>query len=461
MIDGLEISEIKYSKIFFENRCDSEFFSKDNLHNEKLLDKLKSIKVDDFAYVTDGIHESIDFDANSRINLISAKAPKKNYFDLRGTGFISKHQHKQNSRTQLCNNDVIVSTVGTIGNCAVVNEDILPANSDRHVGIIRIYKDSIIKPRYLSSFILSKYGQYQTKRFTTGNVQPNLFIYKLKDIKVPVISHAWQETIESLIFQAERSLRSSKESYLVAEKFLKERLDMKQSSNEPVSIKSLSESFNSSGRLDAEYYQSKYEQIEDAIKKIPHATLNLLGDIESGEFISETLYGKEGYSYIRGTDITSHCIDLENATKVNTTINGLSIIEKGDLAFAMIGSVGNVSINRGETSIVSNNLGTIKPYNKQLANYLLVYLLSDIGQALFEKYQTRTAQPKIKKEDVGKFLVPLLPGEEIEFISDKAEESFRLEEKSKELLDIAVKAVEMAIETDEEIAIAWLKGQGV
>lgn len=447
--------------MFFENRLDSEYFLKNILIKDAMLDKLNSIKIGSFSYVTDGIHESIEFDEKSNINLISAKAPKKNYFDLSGTGFISRNQNEQNPRTQLQHNDIIISTVGTIGNCAVVNEEVLPSNSDRHVGIVRLNSGCIIKPRYLSTFILSKFGQYQTKRFTTGNVQPNLFIYKIKDIKVPIISDLWQNKIERIVLQAEELLKESKKCYKLAEKLLMDKLNIKIYSTNLVSIKTLSDSFYISGRLDAEYYQPKYEQIEDAIKKIPHATLNLLGDIKSGEFISETLYGKEGYSYIRGTDITSHCIDLENATKVNTTINGLSIIEKGDLAFAMIGSVGNVSINRGETSIVSNNLGTIKPYNKQLANYLLVYLLSDIGQTLFEKYQTRTAQPKIKKEDVGKFLVPLLPGEEIEFISDKAEESFRLEEKSKELLDIAVKAVEMAIETDEEIAIAWLKGQGV
>ena len=458
-MDGLEISEIKFSEMFFENRLDSEYFLKDILIKDEILDKLASITIGSFSYVTDGIHESIEFDDKSNVNLISAKAPKKNYFDLSGTGFISKSQNEQNPRTQLKYNDIIVSTVGTIGNCAVVNEEVLPANSDRHVGIVRLNNDSVVKPRYLSTFILSKYGQYQTKRFTTGNVQPNLFIYKIKDIKVPVISNLWQDKIEGLVLQAEELLKDSKKCYKLAEKLLMDELNIKIYSTDLVSIKTLAESFKHSGRLDAEYYQPKYEQIETAIKNIKHTYLDVICDVETGEFISETLYGQEGFSYIRGTDITSHCIDVENATKVNTTINGLNVIENGDAAFAMIGSVGNVSINRGTTAIVSNNLGTIKPHDKKLSNYLLVYLLSDIGQALFEKYQTRTAQPKIKKEDVGKFLVPLLSDEEIEFISNKAEESFRLKEKSKELLDIAVKAVEMAIETDEESALLWLEIQ--
>lgn len=77
--------------------------------------------------------------------------------------YISEKAHKQNPRTALKENDIIISTVGTIGNCAVVNRSVLPANSDRHIGIIRI-KDNIFKPRYISTFLLSKYGTFQTLR---------------------------------------------------------------------------------------------------------------------------------------------------------------------------------------------------------------------------------------------------------------------------------------------------------
>ena len=139
----------------------------------------------------------------------------------------------------------------------------------------------------------------------------------------------------------------------------------------------------------------------------------------------------------------------------------MKVIETDELAFAMIGSVGNVSINRGMTAIVSNNLGIIKPHDKIYSNYLLVYLLSDIGQSLFKKYQTRTAQPKIKKEDVGNFLIPILTDQDIEVISIKVKESLELKEKSKEILNFAIQAVEKLIETNEEIALSWLKSKNI
>ena len=44
-------------------------------------------------------------------------------------------------------------------------------------------------------------------------------------------------------------------------------------------------------------------------------------------------------------------------------------------------------------------------------------------------------------------------------IAEKVCQSFRTREKSKKLLDYAIKAVEMAIELDEDSALLWLELQ--
>ncbi len=49
------------------------------------------------------------------------------------------------------------------------------------------------------------------------------------------------------------------------------------------SIKHLSD-FASSGRLDAEYYLSKYDEIENAIKVLSHKTLDEVADIQDSNF---------------------------------------------------------------------------------------------------------------------------------------------------------------------------------
>ena len=79
MLEGLEVSEISISELLSDNevfRNDAEYFSKESLN---LLSKIKKIgysKIEDFSFVTDGIHTAIDYSNDSNVNLISAKVKK-------------------------------------------------------------------------------------------------------------------------------------------------------------------------------------------------------------------------------------------------------------------------------------------------------------------------------------------------------------------------------------------------
>jgi len=459
-MDGLEISEIKFSEMFFENRLDSEYFLKDILIKDAILDKLASITIGSFSYVTDGIHESIEFDDKSNVNLISAKAPKKNYFDLSGTGFISKSQNEQNPRTQLKYNDIIVSTVGTIGNCAVVNEEVLPANSDRHVGIVRLNSDSVVKPRYLSTFILSKYGQYQTKRFTTGNVQPNLFIYKIKDIKVPVISNLWQDKIEGLVLQAEELLKDSKKCYKLAEKLLMDKLNIKIYSTDLVSIKTLAESLKSSGRLDAEYYQPKYEEYEKIITQNKGGYTYVKKEFDMVSEKCSRLLKEYPYVEIGDIDVgngiaTSNIIlteELPDNAKIMTKANDV-------LVSTVRPNRGAVAILEQDNLLVSGAFTVLREKGNCPKEVLQVLLRSEMYRDWMLRYNVGTSYPVIKDDDILNLPIPILDEELKKEIVNNVQESSKLRKKAKKLLDIAVQAVEMAIETDEQTALAWIKAQ--
>src|SRR3972149_4176147 len=172
-------SIIKKPQLEGATRLDSEFYQPEYLALMDSLNKKPTVQLNSIAFVTDGIHASIDYDNKSNIRCLSAQYVQDNYFDLSANTFISESQHKINLRTSLKAGDVIISSVGSIGNCAVVTKDILPANADRHVAIIRL-SEGDISSFYLSVFFNSKYGRFQTIREATGNVQLNLFIDKIK-----------------------------------------------------------------------------------------------------------------------------------------------------------------------------------------------------------------------------------------------------------------------------------------
>ncbi|MBQ7704199.1 MAG: N-6 DNA methylase [Selenomonadaceae bacterium] len=459
LLEELECTEIFLSELYADNdehRIDSEFILKNYLQLEKILTANKFYRIKDFAAVTDGIHESIIFDDDSNINLISAKAPKENRFDLSATGFISKIQHKENPRTALKENDVIISTVGTIGNCAVVNEKILPANSDRHVGIVRIQKD--FYPRYLSTFILSKFGRYQTKRSTTGNVQPNLFIYKIKEIKVPYISKDFQLQIENFVLQAEEMIKSADEVYKSAEKILAQALHLEdfKPSTKNTAVVSFS-SFLNSGRLDAEYFMPKYDDLQKFLEKLPTAKLadvvTIFKSIEPGS----DFYSSEGVSFIRVSDVNKFGIaepDIKLSLKVDKNLYPC----KDTILFSKDGSVGIAyKVRENLTAVTSGALLHLKLKTAEiLPDYLTLYLNSKPVQMLAERYTNGAIIQHWRISDIEKIPVPIIDAETQGKIAALVEKSFNLRAESERLLEVAKSAVEIAIESGEDVAIKFL-----
>lgn len=456
MIDGLEIKVRKFSEVFKATdyfRIEAEYFTAQNIQGNNIVPAIKYIERVQYG-TSEFLNEERKGYPTLRLNEFDGcfiKNPVK-YCDI-----ISKQKFEE---LKLHKGDILVCRTNgnsnLVGKAAVIMEDCDYAFASY---LFKVNVNDEITPEYFVAYLHSKYGRIEIDKNSMKGNQTNFSPAKLKDIKIPLFSYNFCSEITKKFKKAYETLKDSKYRYNLAENLLYDRLGIQIDSQKSISIKSLSDSFGISGRLDAEFFQPKFDLIEQAIKNKNYSTLDVLCDINSGEFVSETFYGNIGHSYIRGTDITNRYVDFNNAIKININIEGLNKLKIGDLAFAMIGSVGNVAINYKEIAIVSNNLGIISPYNRKLSYYLLVYLLSDIGQSFFEKYQTRTAQPKIKKDDVGKFLIPILNDEDIEFITNNANLSFELKQKSKELIDMATKAVEMAIEIDEQAALLWLKLQ--
>ena len=63
----------------------------------------------------------------------------------------------------------------------------------------------------------------------------------------------------------------------------------------------------------------------------------------------------------------------------------------------------------------------------------------------------------IYDDDIAKIPIPILDGEIQKDIAEKVQNSFALRRQSKQLLEYAKQAVEMAIEQGEDAALVWLK----
>ena len=449
-MEGLEISVVKLSELNNESRIEAEYFSKENLKLLANLSNYGCIPIFNVANsVTDGIHTSIDYDENSSINLISAGSPKENVFDLSRSVFISEKAHKENPRTALRKNDVVISTVGTIGNCAVVDESILPANSDRHVGIVRLNVEKY-SPYVLSTFLLSKYGRMQTLRESTGNVQLSLFLYKIRELLIPNFSDTFQSQIESIVKSAHAKLEESKSLYSQAEDLLLGELGLKdwQPKNTLYTTKKFSD-FAQSGRLDAEYYQPKYDDLFERLQKVDCKTIKEIQIINYRGFQPE--YVENGkIDVINSKYILEDGLDYENFEKTDEVSFNNAVraqVKYGDiLTYTTGANIGRTQVYLSEKKAMASNHVNMLRVKDVNPIYLALVLNSKIGRMQTEKSSTGSAQVELYPDDLASFVIPILPESIQTKIASLIQQSFECKAQSKQLLEDAKRMVEAEIE---------------
>jgi restriction endonuclease S subunit len=388
--------------------------------------------------------------------LISATSPRENYFDFSRNVFISEKAHNENPRTALTIDDIVVSTVGTIGNCAVVTPSDLPANSDRHVGIIRL-KNKQFLPNYISTFLISKYGRFQTFRESTGNVQLNLFIYKLKSLKIANLPADFQQKIEETVISAHSKREQSQTLYLQAEELLLEAIGLKdfQPAREGVNIKTLSESFGKTGRLDAEYYQPKYEEIIEMVKKQNFDLLGNLVEIKKSIEPGSDVYSDEGLPFIRVSDYNKFGLSTpdkylsDRYFKENEQQLTALFPKKETILFSKDGSVGTAYLVKEDLRAVTSGALlhlTVKDRATILPEYLTLVLNCEAVRQQAERDAGGSIILHWRISEIEKVVIPIADFEIQQQITALIAESFALRKASDRLFNEAKEMVERAIE---------------
>ncbi len=275
---GLSISLIKLSELVGSKRLDPEYYQPHYLALHEKLKSIGALTIESFADANDGFHESPVWVEEGGIPCISAKCVKDNYFVFTNMGQVSLSQREKNPTKEARIGDVLLTSVGTIGNSAVVHKEILPAIMDRHVGIIRVRKNSDIDPYYLATFFNSKYGRFQTWRESTGNVQLNLFIEKINKLLIPIGQHF--NAVGSRVRTAYTKLHQSERLYADADSLLAfelglEKVDLSESL---FNVRTASDVLKSR-RIDAEHFRQKYYRALGAMERLKPENISTLGEL--------------------------------------------------------------------------------------------------------------------------------------------------------------------------------------
>lgn len=134
------------------------------------------------------------------INFIKAESIQNNHaIDKNKFAFIDTETNSLLKRSIICRGDIVFTIAGTLGRFALIDDSVLPANTNQAVAIIRANTEKVM-PEYLYSFFLGNWhNDYYTKRIQQA-VQANLSLGTIKSLPIPILSDdAMKEYLVTII----------------------------------------------------------------------------------------------------------------------------------------------------------------------------------------------------------------------------------------------------------------------
>jgi restriction endonuclease S subunit len=462
LLEGLEITEILLSDVLSGNitqRIDSEYFMKKYLHINKHIEKCKNAFLNEVSSIKGGKRLPLGEDfSNEGIPYIRSQDIKNTFIDYSNSPKISLELHDLLKRYQTKMNDVLITNVGnSIGDVGIVKFKLNKCNLTENA--VRSVCDKIISD-YLFIFLMSKYGNLQIKRETVGTAQPKLAIERINHFKIPLPPIDFQKKIEEIVKEAHSKREKSLSLYRQAEELLLETIGLKdfKPNEKGTNIKSFKESFLATGRLDAEYYQPKYEEIIDEVENQPHDVLGNLVAIKKSIEPGSDVYTDEGLPFIRVSDYNKFGISTpekclsDGFCKKNAALLQSLYPTKETILFSKDGSVGTAYMVCENMQAVTSGAIlhlTVKDKTKVLPEYLTLALNSIVVKMQAERDAGGSIILHWRINEIENVVVPIVDYKIQQQIANLVEESFALRRESERLLEEAKVMVEREVEKGE------------
>jgi len=123
---------------------------------------------------------------------------------------IDEETNKKLKRSILQEDDVLFSIAGALGTVALVNRQILPANTNQALAIIRLKKEKIL-PQYVLYALNSFYVKKIIKKEESKSAQANLSLTQINKLKIPVPSFLEQQRIASVLSCVDSAIQQTDE----------------------------------------------------------------------------------------------------------------------------------------------------------------------------------------------------------------------------------------------------------
>lgn len=473
-MEGLEISVIDYKKIdHIKKRLDAEYYKKEYL---RIDEKIKSIgetylptintKLDCSAFYP-SITPYYNFQGEGvpflRVNEIRNGLVKI----TKDTAFLPQHVLDANTSTIAIGypGDIIIAKGGnTLAKVGLITPQYKKYALSRDIILVRTNKIKNYNSYFLWLFLHSDFGQALLWRTASQTGQPHLTLKSIKEINLPKFSRDFERISEKIYLRSVELNGFSNIAYKKAELLLLNNLGVQdiERSQSSFNIKKFSNSFQPSGRFDAEYYQAKYDQYQDLITSHSngYGLFDKICNLRDKNYKPED---EKVYKYIELSNIGKSGEITGFTTEIGEELptRARRKVKTNDVIISSIeGSLESCALVTPEydNALCSTGFYVINS-EKINPETLLVLFKSEPLQNLLKKGCSGTILTAINKSELKKIPIPLINNNTQEKIKAKINESFELRNQSNHLLEVAKRAVEIAIEKNENTAMKFIESE--
>lgn len=430
------LCSIKHSNIGKELETLTDFHA--NGSYEDISKHFRLLDTKNYAYMvrtTDLEHENYEYDVK----------------------YVTRDCYDYLNKSRVYGGEVLINKIGSPGQTYLMPCLNKPVSLGMNLFMLRMKENSVINNITLYLYLNTKIGKSLITRDINGTVPLTIDKESVRNVLVPVFTKNFQNLLSQVLKMREDFFENANNLFKQAQDILNKELAITDIENtKKYSVKTFSESFVKSKRLDAEYYQDKYTQLFDIIKngKQLKELVTITKSIEPGS----DEYKDEGIPFLRVSNLTKFGLTDSNVFLDRKKYENLLKPRKDTILFSKDGSIGIAY--KAESDLDCITSGALLHLNVKkttiLPDYLTLVLNSKIVQLQAERDSGGSIINHWRLPEVERVIIPMLDYDIQNQISQKVQESFKLRKDSKNLINVAIRAIELAIEKNEEFASQWL-----
>lgn len=315
---------------------------------------------------------------------------------LRDLKYIDDVAHNALLRSQLKNDDILVSIAGALGRSAIVRQDHLPANINQAIAIVRL-TDASVDHDFIRHAISGPLVQAQIKNVQAGLAQSNLNLQQVGELKIELPALPEQKKIAEILGSVDEAIAKT-------EAVISQTQKVKQG---------LLQTLLTKGIGHTKFKQTEIGEIPESweVKNLKELSIKITDGTHHSPETTDT-----GYLYITSKNIRPLKLIIEKPVYISEEdhreIYSRCDVKKGDVLLTKDGAnTGNCTINPlDEQFSLLSSVGLIRTNPSKLSNqFLCQFLNSEPGRSQSIGLMDGQAIKRITIEKIKNFKIPTPP----------------------------------------------------